>query len=62
MSLRSRVVDAVFGGLEGLAALYDLVRRLRRPSPDELPLSHRDVERQQAQIRSATLPIPPPRH
>jgi hypothetical protein len=37
MSLRSRAVDVVFGVLELLAALYDTVRKLRRPAP--IPLT-----------------------
>lgn len=41
MSLRSRAVDAVFAALEGMAALYDLVRRLRRAAP--IPLVRRRV-------------------
>lgn len=53
MTLRSRAVDVVFGALEGVAALYDLVRDLRRPQKPQA-LSYRDVERQQSQIRSAT--------
>lgn len=65
MSLRSRAVDAVFGTLEGIAAVYDFVhglRRVYRLSPsykrddNSGPLSHRDVERQQEQIRRATRP------
>jgi hypothetical protein len=57
MKLRVRVVDAVFDGLELLASGYDLVRGLQRTLVKEeepFPLTHRDVEHQQAQIRSAT--------
>ena len=57
MTLRTRAVDAVFGALEGMAALYDFVRGLQkaaRPAPK--PLTYRDVVHQQTQIRSATRP------
>lgn len=61
MTIRSRTVDAVFWTLEGVASLYDFVRRFRRAAPIPLTrLSHRDVEHQQAQIRRATIRPPPP--
>ncbi len=58
MSARSRTVDAVFTVLEGIAALYDFVRGLRKAEP--IPLTRRHVEHQQAQIRQATIRPPPP--
>ena len=65
MSARSRAVDAVFGGLELVASLYDFVRQMRRPREQPIPLTHRAVQHQQAQIRSASdgrkLTILPPR-
>lgn len=56
MSLRSRAVDALFGGLELLAGLYDFVRQMRLPGrqPEPIPLTQRAVAHQQGQIRSAT--------
>lgn len=59
MSARSRTVDAIFGTLEAFASFYDWVSRLRRVARKEeepIPLTHRSVENQQAQIRSATQP------
>lgn len=46
MTLRSRAVDAVFGGLELAASLYDFVRNLRKPGPEhdgetDFPLTQR---------------------
>lgn len=42
MSLRSRVVDGIFGGLELFAALYDWVRKLRAlGEPEPIPLSRK---------------------
>ncbi len=57
---RAWVVDRVFDVLELTASFYDWVSNLRKPGPahdgdtDPIPLTHRDVEHQQAQIRSAT--------
>lgn len=48
MSLRSRIVDGVFGTLELIGAGYDFVRgiqkRIRRDT-DPIPLTHKDSER-----------------
>jgi hypothetical protein len=53
-------VDAVFGTLEGVAALYDFVRSMRkRFEPEPFPLTHKAVEHQQQQIRKATTILPP---
>lgn len=54
--MRQRVVDAIFDGLELFASVYDWVRGKRRVPKEEepIPLTHRSVENQQAQIRSAT--------
>ena len=58
--MRGRVVDAVFDGLELAASFYDWVRGLRgvrKPKEvveESAPLTHRSVEHQQSQIRSAT--------
>lgn len=60
MTLRSRAVDAVFTALEGIAALYDFVRRYRvsrsyKPDANSaLPFT--SVRHQQEQIRRATTP------
>lgn len=59
MTLRSRAVDALFTGLEGIAALYDFVRGLQRrrePAPSPSPLPFSAVRHQQNQIRRATAP------
>lgn len=59
---RSWLVDRIFDGLELAASIYDRVRNLRKPGPkhdgdtEPVPLTHRSVEHQQAQIRSATTP------
>lgn len=59
MTLRARVVDAVFDGLELVASLYDWIRELRRPKRgpshdgDTLPIPL--VRREQRPE------IPPPR-
>lgn len=53
---------AITGGRAAVEALAKLIRRKARDGwvdvkvtdPPPQPLSHRDVERQQAQIRSAT--------
>jgi len=55
--MRQRVVDAIFDGLELFASVYDWVRGKRRVREEEpIPLTWRNVENQQAQIRSATKP------
>lgn len=43
MSLRSRAVDAVFDIVEGIAALYDFVRGMRKVEP--IPLTRRTTIR-----------------
>ncbi len=58
MKLRAAVVDRVFDVIEGIASLYDFVRRFRKAEP--IPLTRRHVEHQQAQIRRATIRPPPP--
>ena len=42
-----------------VVALLDRWLPTRRPRVDGTPLSHKDVEWQQAQIRDATRPLPP---
>lgn len=49
------VLDWTVSAIEAGANAYSRVRRLIRPKPAPAAgLSHRDVEQQQAQIRSAT--------
>jgi len=49
MTLRSRIVDGIFNGLELFAATYDFVRKLqrrvRRDTDPVFPLTHKDAER-----------------
>ena len=49
MTLRPRIVDAIFGTLEFIAAGYDFIRgiqkRLRRDTEPSMPLPHKDAER-----------------
>lgn len=58
MTLRSRVVDGVFDGLELVGSLYDWVRKLQRKrvaldDTQPIPLTHKDAERQAAAARNA---------
>jgi hypothetical protein len=61
VTLRSRIVDGVFGVLEGAAALYDFVRgiqkRIRRDT-DPIPLTRPPAERRSAPV-TERIPKPP---
>lgn len=58
--MRQKVVDVIFDALELGASLYDWLRKLRRnPAPEAHPLSYKDVQHQQEQIRQATMRQPP---
>lgn len=61
MSLRSRIVDGVFGTLELLAAGYDFVRGLRKRCIVHI-VGPRDAERApppRPLTRTQTIPRPP---
>jgi hypothetical protein len=60
MSRWVRVVDRVFDVAEGIAALYDFVRRLQKSDPAPIPLPKRHADHQQGQIHRATTIRPPP--
>jgi hypothetical protein len=62
--MRAKVVDLIFDTLELGVAFYDWVRNLRRIPADPSqsnPLSYKDVQHQQEQIRQATVRPPAPK-
>lgn len=66
MSVLFRLVDLGLGVVEAAVKTYDRAKRIGRAllphrREDAFPLSHRDVEHQQEQIRRATTIRPPPR-
>lgn len=58
MTLRSRIVDGIFGGLELLAAGYDFVRKLRRPRNYHIPGPERVRDTDPIPLMRKTEPAP----
>lgn len=56
MTLRSRLVDGMFGALELVASLHDWVMRLRKPELKPIPLSRPVPQERRGASGSGTFP------
>jgi hypothetical protein len=55
----AKALELTFAALDFLNRAWDGMRKMPRPKP--VPMSHKGVAHQQAQIKAGARPFPPPR-